>query len=99
MVFLALSDTVGDNAALSLSNTSLPRNVVEHQIDMRLIAYSRGEGLELGATTLLLLSETNGIKHTLHFFHHWNHVFRDLIIKLGLVMNHLNKNKSGNGKQ
>ena len=53
---------------------------------MSLIADCRWEGLEFGAAHGLLLAKADRIEYTLHFFHHRNHVCRELRDRIVLLM-------------
>ena len=51
------------NAAFRLRDASFPRNIVQNQIDVRLITYRRGESLELGPARRLLLAKADRVKN------------------------------------
>ena len=70
----AWSDSVGHNAAFSLGNASLASNVIEHKVDMGLVADGSWKWLELCAASRFLLSKADRVQHRFHFFHHRSHV-------------------------
>ena len=75
VLLLTRSHSVSDDAAFCLSNTALASYIVKNEIDVLLTANGSGESLILGPIGgLLLLSKTDRVQNTLHFFHQRDHV-------------------------
>ena len=67
------------NAALGLRDSSLACDVIQHEVNMRLVADSCGESLVFGPSDALLFTEADRVEHRLHLFHQRDHVFRYLV--------------------